>query len=599
MSNYKNKNNKKRCVSIGGQAVMEGVMMRGESSMATAVRDNEGQIRLETKRVKPLSKKNVFFRLPLIRGVFSFIDSLFGGMKVLMRSAEVYGEEEPSKFEKWLSEKLKINVFSIVGFISILLGLALAIFLFMWLPQTLRGLLETVFTVKCDVWSKNFIEGGVKLLVFILYLLLCSCVKDVKRTFMYHGAEHKTISCYEQDMPLTVENVKKCKRVHDRCGTTFTIFVMVISIIAFACFESLVGNNLQGLTRILLKIALLPLVAGLSYELLKGLAKTNFWLFYPIKLPGLLLQLLTTKEPDDKMIEVAITAFNKVLEMDADQTIPEVEFVTPLKRKDLLQKATKKLADNGISESSESEWIVSLTLNVKRSQLNTDDLVNASMVEKVNDIVNKRITGMPLWYCIGDVDFYGYNLKVDNRVLIPRFETELIIDEAKKIINNNSKVLDLCTGSGAIAIAVQKETGANVLAIDVSQDALSLAKENADRNNANIEFVQSDMFQNLFQKQFDVIISNPPYIISKEIASLQKEVKDFEPILALDGGEDGLDFYRIIAKESKKYLVKNGVLLLEIGYNQAEQVKSLLVDFSQIEVIKDYENNDRIIKAVL
>ena len=577
MSKENNKNTtNKSCVSIGGQAVMEGVMMRGNSSMATAVRDAEGVIRIETKRLKPLSKRNVFLRLPIIRGVFSFVESLFGGMKVLMRSAEVYGEEEPSKFEKWLADKFKINVFSIVSVLSLVIGLGLAVFLFMWLPQTLRGLLENLFSVNFDVWSKNFIEGGVKLLIFTLYLLLCSCIKDVRRTFMYHGAEHKTISCYEQNMPLTIENVKKCKRVHDRCGTTFTIFVMVISIVVFAIFESIVGNNLQGLTRVLLKIALLPLVAGLSYELLKGLAKTNFWLFYPIKLPGLLLQLLTTKEPDDQMIEVSITAFNKVLQMDSDQSIKEVDFVTPLKRKDLLEKTVKTLQDNGIYESSESEWIISLTLNIKRSEVNSEEWVSASRVEKVNSIVQKRITGMPLWYCVGDVDFYGYNLKVDQRALIPRVETELIIDQAKKVVNSNSVVLDMCTGSGAIAIAVKKETDAKVFAIDVSEDALSLAKENAKLNDVTIDFIQSDMFNNLTDIKFDVIISNPPYIKSQDVLGLQTEVKDFEPILALDGGVDGLDFYRIIAQQSVNYLKEKGVLLLEIGYNQAKDVIELL-----------------------
>lgn len=593
------KSGKEQKVSIGGQAVLEGVMMRGKTAMATAVRDSDGIIRLETKRVKNNSKRPLFFRLPIIRGVVAFIQSLFGGTAVLMRSAEVYGEEEPSKFEKWVAKKLHVNIMSVISFFSLLLGLGLAIFLFIWLPQFLRSTVENIFDYTFGIWGKNFIEGGVKLLVFIAYILLCSLLKDIKRTFMYHGAEHKTISCYEKGLPLTVENAKSCTRVHDRCGTTFIVFVLTISILLFACFESLVGKSIDGALRVLCKVSVLPLVAGLSYELLKALSKTNSKIFMPLKAPGLLLQKITTREPDDKMIEVAITAFNKVLEMDADESILEVKFVTAEKRKNLTERVYKTLLENGIDEKSEAEWIVSIALDIKRDEVYLDKLVTPKYVEKVEEIVSERINGRPLWYCIGDTDFYGYKIKVDERVLIPRPETELLVENAKKYINANSVVLDMCTGSGAIAIAIKKETGAFVTAVDISEDALTLASENATLNGAGIEFIQSDLFTELGERKFDVIVSNPPYIKSEDIPNLQNEVKNFEPKLALDGGMDGLDFYRIIAKNAKKYLNDNGVLLLEVGFDQAYLVKELLTDFDHVEIIKDYENIDRIVKAVL
>ena len=592
---------KENKVSIGGQAVLEGIMMRGKSSMATAVRDADGIIRLETKRLKAQKDRPLILRLPLIRGVVSFVQSLFGGTAILMRSAEVYGEGEPSKFEKWLAEKLKVNIMNVVSFISVVLALFLAVFLFMWLPQVIRGLLERIIGEKFtfNIWAKNFIEGGIKLLIFIGYILLCSAIKDVRRTFMYHGAEHKTISCYEKGLSLTVENAKKCPRVHDRCGTTFMVFVLVISILAFALFESLVGQSINGIVRVLCKIALLPLVAGLSYELLKGLAKTDCFLVYPLKVPGLLLQKLTTKEPDDKMLEVAITAFNMVLEMDKDSSIPERQFVVAEKRKELTERVKEQLKDNGIVEEAEAEWIVSITLNIKRDEVYTDNLVTPKYVEQINDIVSQRITGRPLWYCIGDTEFYGYTIKTDERALIPRPETELLVEQALKYCNKNTKVLDLCTGSGAIAIAVNKESGALVTATDISEKALCLAKENAELNNAKVTFCQGDMFSAIGQEKFDLIISNPPYIKSEDINALQKEIKEFEPITALDGGADGLNFYREIANNVKNCLTENGVLLLEIGYNQAQEVKNLLTDFNSVEIIKDYDNNDRIIKAVL
>lgn len=594
----KEKRKKEKRVSIGGQAVLEGVMMRGAHSMATAVRDESGKIRVETKRLKDVNKRCLFLRLPIVRGVVSFISSLFGGTAVLMRSAEVFGEGEPTKFEKWLSEKLKINVMNVVGAISLVVGLALAIFLFMWLPQTLRGVLESAFNTTFGIWAKNFIEGGVKLLVFILYIVFCSFFKDIKRTFMYHGAEHKTISCYEKGLPLTPENAKTCSRVHDRCGTTFIVFVMVISIIVFACFESLVGVSITGAPRLLCKIALLPLVAGLSYELLKGLSKTTCFVFYPLKLPGLLLQRITTREPDEKMLEVAITAFNKVLEMDADETVPEVKFAVPEKRNVLTKRVSDTLSDNGITEKAESEWIVSIALGIKRDEVYSDDLVSAEKVEKVNEIVAQRITGRPLWYCIGDTDFYGFTIKVDERVLIPRPETEILVDTALKYIDSGKTVLDLCTGSGAVAIAVQKKTGARVSATDVSDKAIELAKENAALNGAEIEFVTGDLFAPVENKKFDVILTNPPYIKSADIETLQTEVKDFEPKLALDGGEDGLDFYKRIFSEAQNYLNASGVIIAECGAGQAEEIKRIAAGKFSVSVVKDYENIDRIIVAV-
>ena len=523
------------------------------------------------------------------------------GTKVLMRSAEVYGEGEPSKAEKWIFEKLKIDVFAIVGFFSLLLGFALALVLFIITPQALRVGIEKLIgnDFAFDIWGINIIEGVAKVAIFILYILLTSLIKDIKRTFMYHGAEHKTIACYEKGLDLTVENAKTCSRVHNRCGTTFLFFVVAISIIVFACFEALiVGETINGVLRVLCKVALLPLVAGLSYELLKALAKTECWIFYPLKLPGLLLQRLTTREPEDDMIEVAITAFKMAVEMDNDESIPEQEFVIPKKCSELLKSVKNTLKEHGIDEESEAEWIMAIVLEVKRDELYCDNLVYPKYIEQIEKIVSERCTGRPLWYCIGDTEFYGYTIKVDERVLIPRPETELLVDQALKCIDANSKVLDLCTGSGAIAISVKAQSGATVTASDFSQDALDLARINAELNNTDIAFIHSDMFESIDDK-FDLIISNPPYIKSEVIDTLQSEVKDFEPKMALDGGQDGLKFYKIIAQNLTKYLKENGVLLMEIGYDQAQEVSNLFAEFGEVLVIKDYEDNDRIIKVVL
>ncbi len=597
-----------KCTSIGGQAVIEGVMMRGNSAMAIAVRDEDGAIRIESKRLKPKEKSSKFSRLPIIRGVVSFIQSFTVGTQTLMRSAEVFGEGEPSKFEKWMAEKLKIDVMKVVTFISLLIGLCLAVFLFMWLPQSLRGLLEDLIGYPFGVWAKNFIEGGLKLFVFISYIFLASLIKDVRRTFMYHGAEHKTISCYESGQDLTVENAKKCSRVHDRCGTTFLVFVLTISIIVFAVFEALVGQpllialgegTLYNLVRVLCKVAFLPVVAGLSYELLKALAKTKSAWVKPFKVPGLLLQRITTREPNDKMLEVAIAAFNTVMEMDLNPEIPEKSFNIAKTRREVTNEISAKLKENGIEEQAEAEWIVSITLGVKRDQVYTDQIIPPADIRKIKKIVKERVTGRPLWYCIGDTEFYGHKIKVDERVLIPRPETELLVYNALDYLDERKRVLDLCTGSGAIAIAIKKERNPIVTAVDKSMDALDLAKENAKINDVDIKFVWSDMFSALEGRKFDLIISNPPYIKSQDIKTLQTEVKDFEPIMALDGGEDGYDFYKIIAEQASEHLNADGVLLLECGIGQASEIAKMLTGFKSVEIIKDYEYTDRIIKAVL
>ncbi len=600
------KNTQKNCTSIGGQAVIEGVMMRGKTAMVTAVRDERGEILIEAKRLKSPDKKSGFLKLPIIRGVVAFFSSLVTGTKTLTRSASVYGEEETSNFDNWLSKKTGINAMDIAIFLGVALGLVLSLFLFFFLPQWVADLFT--FIDKTSIFY-FLIEGLIRILIFISYILLTTLLSDIRRTYMYHGAEHKTISCYESGLELTVENVKKCSRVHDRCGTTFTFLVMVISILVFAVINAIlieigVDINFLGLGklwRFLIKLLALPIVAGVSYEILKLLAKTKSKWVIIFKAPGLLLQRITTREPDDKMIEVAITAFTKVLEMDRDETIPECEFGVFGSASTLLEKVKRILEKANVLETSDAEWIVSLVLGVKRSELNDSKVIAVSKEQsnKAIEIANKRASGTPLWYIFGETEFYGYKIKVNESVLIPRPETEELCFNALKDINETFNVLDMCTGSGAIAITIKKESNATVTAVDVSENALETAKENAKINGAEINFVLSNMFENV-AGEFDVILSNPPYIKSGDIPSLQKEVTK-EPILALDGGEDGLNFYKILAENSYKFLKNNGKIYMEIGINQDEQVIEIFKVtnlYKDITVLNDMNNVKRIVKVV-
>ena len=435
-------------------------------------------------------------------------------------------------------------------------------------------------------------------------------IPSLKRVYMCHGAEHKTISCFENGLELTVENVKKSSRLHDRCGTTFLFLVMGIGILVFSLANLIVGNFVygenefvNGVVRILFKICMLPVVAAVSYEVLRLLAKTRNKFFFLFKIPGLLLQLITTREPEEQMIECAIAAFQKVQEMDADPTVPESRFITSAKLSELLDNTKKRFANVGIDEE-EAEWIFSLGLDIPKSAVTSEErILRRAQVKKLLAVVDERLTGRPLWYIIGDADFYGYKIKVDERVLIPRPETEELALQVVSAAEDGNEILDLCTGSGAIAIAVYKElqkkgVSVSVTAADISDGALALAKENAEANEANIKFVKSNMFDRI-RNRFNIIVSNPPYIPTAEIDTLQREVKDYEPHGALDGGADGLDFYRIIAKEAPKYLTRGGVIMLEVGLGQAEEVVKLFKYCDYSIIVKDMAGIDRFVKIVI
>ena len=310
--------------TIGGQALIEGIMMRGPEKDAVAVRTN-GEIKLEVTPRKVRPKKS-FATWPLIRGAVNFFDSQVVGVKALMRSADLspdgIEEEEPSKFDLWLEKKLGNESFQklIIGF-AVFMGLGLSVLLFFMLPMVIVGFL--------DRWVHNnlvlnLIEGGVRMCIFMAYMLLVSRMKDMKRVFAYHGAEHKTIRCYEAGLPLTVENVRQQTRLHPRCGTSFLLVVMVISILVFSVASSLLlmlipglealrGTFLYRLVMILFKLLLLPLVVSITYEINRWAGRHDNWFTKILTAPGMWLQNFTTNEPDDSMIEVGITAVQAVL----------------------------------------------------------------------------------------------------------------------------------------------------------------------------------------------------------------------------------------------------------------------------------------------
>ena len=313
-----NQVSKKHKTSVGGQALIEGIMMRGPKGAAMSVRLPNGTIETEYKDVKPWREKNKFFSLPLVRGIVGFVESLVTGYGYLMESVEksTQGlenppEEELSKFDKWIEKHFGEKMMNIVGVISAVLGFGIAFFLFMWLPSFF---VDKVTFGKLLEFHPLF-EGIIRIIIFVLYMLAVSHMKDIHRVFMYHGAEHKSIFCYENGLELTVENVRKQSRFHPRCGTSF-MFVMILLSILLSSALVLIFPNLADINRmlwILIKLLIMPLVMGIGYEFIKYAGKHDNLLVKILSAPGLWMQRITTKEPTDDIIEVGIEAIKAVL----------------------------------------------------------------------------------------------------------------------------------------------------------------------------------------------------------------------------------------------------------------------------------------------
>ena len=292
---------------IGGQAVMEGIMMKNKDDYAVAVRKPDGEIVVDKQTYRSIvGNHTALTRIPFVRGVFNFIDSMIIGMKTLMFSASFFEDEEEKKPMTEAEQEKKEKQESALMTGTVIVSIVFAVAIFMVLPYLLSGLLKRWIP---SYGVRTVIEGLVRIGIFILYILLISRMEDIQRTFMYHGAEHKCINCIEHGLPLTVENVRISSRQHKRCGTSFLFFVLIISI----CLLCIVRVE-TVLMRVVVRIALLPVIAGISYEILRLAGNSDNPLINLLSKPGLAIQKLTTKEPDDSMIEVAIQAVEAVFD---------------------------------------------------------------------------------------------------------------------------------------------------------------------------------------------------------------------------------------------------------------------------------------------
>ena len=301
---------KAKCISVGGQAVMEGVMMQGPEKIAMAVRRPDGKVALTVKPVKKLADKYPFLGWPIIRGVVNFCAQMYSGVKMLTESAEMAGmdEEEPSELEKKIAKFLHMKLDDVMMLFAVVLAMVLAIGLFFVVPTAVESLLKMVIDNR---FLLNLSGGLLRMGMFLAYVALVSQMKEIKRVFMYHGAEHKSIYCFEAGQELTVENAQKFTTLHPRCGTSFLVIVFTISILIFTFFGTNSGNVFL---RVGSRLLLLPVTAGVSYEILKWLGRAEDTpIIRALKWPGLMVQKLTTKQPTDDMVEVALISLKAAL----------------------------------------------------------------------------------------------------------------------------------------------------------------------------------------------------------------------------------------------------------------------------------------------
>ena len=752
---------------LGGQAVLEGVMMRNARTgrSAVAVRLEDGSITVNSYAAEPEDKKSNLARIPVIRGVLAFIDSIVMGMKAMNIAVDLYAGEgeapggdmvpgegelsadtaeaapeedagsvsgaeesgtahegsgvedsvasdvkpaeeeelpegleilkefEPRPAETQPEEKGKSPADrkgrgkrkaslarkerdpeaekarkeageQAMSAIVTVLALGIGVFLFIILPFLIVSFLKEYILNESML---AIIEGVLRVVIFVVYILAISMVEDIRRTFGYHGAEHKCINCLEMGKELTVENVRACPKAHRRCGTSFLILVMLVSVVVF--FFIRVEDYVL---RIVLRLLLIPVIAGISYEIIKLSSRSENIFTALLSAPGLLLQKLTVREPDDEMIRAGIASVEAVIDWreflqenfgdrkqasrsesvdmeeakdteslitddinnngsfpeydgteendDLSGTVHETESEvpaaygireeeTPEENGGILREAEEILRKAGVPDPENDAFILfKFITGMSREDLldSGDSGVSERNRKLFREMIGRRATREPLQLITEEAPFMGFDFIVRSGVLIPRFDTEILVEEAMKNTGSGVRILDLCTGTGCILTSLLRYSNDTTgVGVDISEEAIALAKENSDDliSEERVVWVTGDLFDALGEETgedlFEMITANPPYIRSSEIPGLMPEVRDYEPEAALDGGEDGLDMYRRIIPGALDHLKPGGMIFLEIGYDQAEQVKQLLEEngYIDVSVTKDYSGNDRVICA--
>lgn len=575
-------NNKIKKLKIGGMATFNGVLLKSSTKqvVTSQVNDNIFTDITETKSNRIISS------IPIIRGIAGLYTSIISGIPYIVESAEnIVNDIVKDKTEKITVGKFELLASFIVSFI---------IFSLIWVSVPM---LASLILPNTDL--RYIIQIIIKLIMFGIYITTIKKISYLNGLFEYHGAEHISVNYYEDNvkevtdmksiLDINLDKVASYSRFHRRCGSNYIMHLLYLSLLITAILPST-----DILNKILIEIFTFPILMGLAYETLNLSTllpkKLNF-----VLLPFMYVQNITTKKPSKEKLLIGVASLLEI----TTKHISVEGFM-----KQYINKYLKKreLNQNDILR------IISFALNIDKNKLFTDaNNIHISIAQqiKIRNLLDRYyINYEPLQYIIGIQAFYNEEYIVNKNVLIPRADSEILVETAIKYIdNNNLKTgIDMCSGSGAIGISISKNSNIDkMLLVDISENALNVANINVVKNNisSKCSCIKSDLFESLIQdnNKYDIIVTNPPYIKSEELISLSNYVQK-EPMLALNGGKSGLDIYERIFKEAIEVLVDNGYIILEIGYDQKQDIIELInnyPNYQYIECIQDLGLKDRVI----
>lgn len=571
--------------------VSNGVVVHCEDKKVVSTIDGNGQKHLKSFREK---NKILFWHLPFVRGMQYFFCGIWGFIKALCISLDV-GTKKKNK-QNWIEILTYVcTVVLAIVFSAVVIGL---------LPGKLGYL---IVDYSGQEFLRNLVICAIKLTLFFAFLFslrFSACVSECMR---FNKASMIALRLQKSDLKV-ISKRKKCQNLKklDHFATKRTqndailpnfleylVFVFVLDFIVVTLW----GVSYGFVFNFLLNVAVLILCSGVGFEILWVIENSKL---KKIDILQFIIGFLVFLKPSTTHVEtigVALTEINLLC------TQKEREFMDDENRKAfsiVYSQVKSKLANAGVTDKSDADWIIATVLGKNRAEIKLLSFVTDKQYEDIMKATERRANGESVDNIFGFTEFYGLTFDVNKKVLTPRMETEILVEQVLKAERNfkNPTILDLGTGSGAIAISIAKNCDATVTAIDVSKMALATAEANAKKNDVKIEFLHSNLFDGLKRKRkFDIIVSNPPYIPTKEIEKLDKNVRECDPVLALDGGEDGLDFYREIISKAPDRLNNGGLLFFEVGKGQAQDVKKLLKEsgFEEIKIIKDYNKIERVI----
>lgn len=528
--------------------------------------DPKGKTHLVSKKTKltPI-KHNYFF----VRGIEYFVFGLICFFSNLVQT-EFYA----TNINKKISNSLNVTTKQITAFVLAIISIFVGFFLLGFLPVKISVALSGI---NYSITIKKVLVALCKIIIIYFSLMSFKLFAAFKQFYRFNAS-----------LNISQNNNNKIHKPTNFLN--FLVFGFLVNIFVV----SLLGFTANSIIKIFVNIAVLLCVFGLCYEILYASEKFGFYSWCIIT-SWLVTETPTTTEKyctECAMCEVTLMQ-NKNREISTKGE--HLDFAV------VYSEAKQKLQSVDVFDKADLDWLFCEVLECSRSQLRLKTQITKSQYKQINSAISKRQKGCPITKIFGRTEFYGLEFKVTKDVLSPRMETELLVEDILKNINEKTEVLDIGTGSGVIAICLAKFSNAKITAVDISDKALEVAEYNAKQNNVNVTFKNSNLFENLKKnKKFDIIVSNPPYIKSEDIQTLDKEVKNYDPILALDGGKSGLEFYEKIILQAPLFLSKNGQIFFEVGKGQASDVSKLLEkDFEDIQIIKDYNKINRIVKAKL